>query len=98
MTAKYSPKYSCLSALATAAVLAGCAAAPPSTRVHIAVPVACQEQEPERPVMPTDALQPGAPPWLLQQSALAEIDRREAYEIKLVAALRACIAPLEPAP
>ena len=98
MTAKYSPKYSCLSALATAAVLAGCAAAPPSTRVHIAVPVACQEQEPERPVMPTDALQPGAPPWLLQQSALAEIDRREAYEVRLRAALQICIAPAKPSP
>ena len=98
MTAKYSRKYSGLVALATAALLAGCAAAPPSTRVHIAVPVACQEQEPERPVMPTDALQPGAPPWLLQQSALAEIDRREAYEVKLVAALRACIAPIDTRP
>ena len=98
MIAKYSRKYSGLVALATAALLAGCAAAPPSTRVHVPVPVACQEQEPERPVMPTDSLAPGTPPWVLHQSALAEIDRREAYEVKLVAALRACIAPLEPAP
>ena len=98
MTAKYSPKYSGLAALAIVALLAGCATAPPSTRVHTSVPVVCKEQEPERPVMPTDSLRPGAPPWLLHQSALAEIDRREAYEIKLVTALRACIAPLEPSP
>ena len=98
MTAKYSRKYSGLVTLAAVALLAGCAAAPPSTRVHVSVPVACKEQEPERPVMPTDSLRPGTPPWVLHQSALAEIDRRKAYEIKLVTALRACIAPLEPAP
>eukprot|EP01034_Spumella_vulgaris_P024990 gene24990-31392_t len=45
--------------------------------------------------MPTDSMRPGTPPWVLHQSALAEIDRREAYEIKLVTALRACIAPLD---
>ena len=67
-------------------------------RVNVPVPVECREREPERPVMPTEALAPGVALFELVQSALAEIDRREAYEIKLVAALRACIAPLEPAP
>ena len=98
MSAKYSRKYSGLVALATAALLAGCAAAPPSTRVHVPVPVACQEQEPERPVMPTESLAPGAPPWVLHQSALAEIDRREGYEARLRAALLICTAPVAAKP
>lgn len=95
MTAKYSRKYSALVVLAIAAQLAGCATAPPSTRVHIPVPVACSESIPPRPTMPTEALGPGAAPWVLLQSALAEIDRREGYEGQLRAALQACTAPLE---
>jgi len=43
--------------------------------------------------MPTEQLQPGVAPWLLLRAALAEIDRREGYELQLVAALRACTAP-----
>ncbi|MNW22828.1 hypothetical protein D3C71_2245580 [compost metagenome] len=53
---------------------------------------------PDRPAMPTEALTPGVPPWVLQRAALAEIDRREAYEVKMRAALVACTTPIEPAP
>ena len=99
MSEKYSANYSArlLMPAIAALILAGCGTTQ-STRVHIPVPVECQETVPDRPAMPTELLAPGATPWVLLRSALAEIDRREAYEIKLVAALRACIAPLEPAP
>ena len=84
-------------AIAIAAlILAGCGTTH-STRVHIPVPVECQETVPDRPAMPTELLAPGATPWVLLRSALAEIDRREAYEIKMRAALVACTAPIDPA-
>ncbi len=80
--------------LAIALLGAGCAGTPVYTRVHVPVPVACTEPVPARPAMPTEALAPGVAPWTLLQSALAEIDRREGYELQLRAALVACIAPL----
>lgn len=67
-------------------------------RVNVAVPVACQEKEPERPVMPTEALRPGATVDQFTQAAMAEIERREGYEAQLVAALAICTRPIEPAP
>jgi hypothetical protein len=66
-------------------------------RVNVAVPVACQEKEPERPVMPTEALRPGATVDQFTQAAQAEIERREGYEGLLRTALAACIAPIESA-
>lgn len=84
--------------LAAALLGAGCAGTPQYTRVHVPVPVVCDEAVPDRPVMPTEALAPGAEPWVLQRAALAEIDRREAYEVKMRAALLACIAPIESGP
>ena len=98
MSEKYSANYSArllLPAIA-ALILAGCGTTQ-YTRVHIPVPVECQEAVPDRPAMPTELLAPGATPWVLLRSALAEIDRREAYEIKMRAALVACTAPIEPA-
>lgn len=67
-------------------------------RVNIAVPVACQEKEPERPVMPTEALRLGATVDQFTQAAQAEIERREGYEGLLRTALAACTAPVETAP
>lgn len=58
------------------------------------VPVACREPVPDRPAMPTEMLLLGAHPWLLLRAALAEIDRREGYEVQLRAALVACTAPV----
>lgn len=79
--------------LAIALLGAGCASAPVYTRVHVPVPVACTEPIPDRPAMPTEALAPGVAPWTLLQSALAEIDRREGYELQLRAALAVCTGP-----
>ena len=79
--------------IAASAFLVGCGTVK-HARVRVPVPVACAEQVPERPLMPTEMLQPGVAPWVLLRAALAEIDRREGYEVQLVAALRACTAPL----
>ena len=78
--------------IAASAVLTGCGTA---RTVQVRVPVPCQEAEPVRPAFPTESLQPGAPPFVLLRAALAEIDRRAGYEAELVAALRACTAPLK---
>ena len=96
MTAQYSAKHSC-GALASALVLTalpGCGTAPQYTRVHVPMAVECREQEPQRPTMPTEALAPGVAPWALLRAALGEIDRREAYEVQLRTALRACTMPI----
>lgn len=76
-----------------AALLAGCGQR--IVRVSVPVPVACQEVVPERPVYPTEALQPGVAPFVVLRAALAEIDRREGYELLLRTALVACTAPLK---
>lgn len=83
-----------LLAAAALAMLLGCTAT--MTQVKVPVPVACQETEPTRPIMPTDRLLPGAALDAVVQAAAAEIERREGYELKLVTALRACIAPIQP--
>ncbi|MBS7777947.1 hypothetical protein [Acidovorax sp. CCYZU-2555] len=44
--------------------------------------------------MPTEALAEDADPFGLMRATLAEIDRREGYEVKLVAALENCKRPL----
>lgn len=79
-----------------ALLLAGCASAPrvELQRVNVPVPVECQEPIPDRPVMPTEALAPGVEPFVLMRAALAEIDRREGYELRLRTALEACTAPI----
>lgn len=79
---------------AVAAMLMGCSAT--MTQIKIPVPVECREAEPGRPIMPTEGLLPGVDIFKFTQAAIAEIERREAYEIKLRTALQACIAPLKP--
>lgn len=101
MSEIYSRKYSRRWPVCAAAVLAlgGCQTAPARVelqRVNVPVPVACDEPEPERPVMPTEQLQPGATVDQFTQAAQAEIERREAYEIRLAAALANCIRPISP--
>lgn len=81
-------------ALAAAFLLAGCGAAPPARveiqQVKVAVPVPCDEREPERPNMPTEQLPAGADVDMFVQAAGAELERREGYEIQLRAALANC--------
>ena len=94
-------KYGKFPYLAAALMLAGCGATATRVeiqRVNVVVPVACQEPTPARPVMPTEALRPGATVEQFTQAALAEIERREGYEVQLVAALANCTRPVEPAP
>ena len=81
--------------IAASALLAGCGATK-YVQTKVPVPVECKEQVPVRPAMPTEALQPGAVPFVLLRAALAEIDRREAYELVMRAALVVCTAPIEP--
>ncbi len=77
--------------LATLA-LAGCGAVPrvDVQTVKVPVPVECREPVPDRPSMPTEALADDADPFELLRAALAEIDRREGYEVRLLAALMIC--------
>ena len=77
-------------------VLGGCASAPrvEIQSVKVPLPVACREEIPDRPSMPTEALAEDADPFDLLRASLAEIDRREGYEVKLVAALENCKRPL----
>ena len=81
---------------ALAAVLlsgAGCAQLLPRVeiqRVNIAVPVACNEPEPERPAMPTEHLAGDVDLDTWAKSVIAEIERREGYEEQLRTALRNC--------
>lgn len=83
--------------LASALALAGCATTEPRTvlqRINVPVPVECREEAPARPLMPTEALREGVDLDQFAQAAMAEIERREGYEIRLRAALDACRVPL----
>lgn len=82
--------------IAAALALAGCATTPGVATVKVAVPVECRETVPDRPVMPTEQFTQKPALDELQRAALAEIERREGYEIKLRTALEACTAPVKP--
>ena len=86
-------------ALAAAVLLAGCGATPPARveiqQVKVAVPVPCDEPEPERPNMPTEHLPGDADVDMYVQVAGAEIERRKGYEILLRTALANCKQPLK---
>lgn len=64
----------------------------------VPVPVACQEEVPDRPVMPTEALSAEATLDQFVQAAAAEIERREGYEVKLRTSLEACVKPIASPP
>ena len=85
-------------ALAAAVLLVGCGAAKPARveiqQVKVAVPVPCDESEPERPNMPTEHLPGDADVDMYVRAAGAEIERREGYETELRAALANCKRPL----
>lgn len=80
-------------------LLTGCMTScqqPQLVEVKVIVPVPCQEPVPARPVMPTEGLALGQSVDVQGRHMRAEIDRREAYEIRLRTALENCRAPLEP--
>lgn len=78
-----------------AMAVAGCGTQPTVQKVEVAIPVACREPTPERPVMPTHGLTPGVPLTEFSKAAAAEIERREGYEARLRAALANCQAAPE---
>lgn len=82
--------------LIPAVLLTGCGSNPVVREVKVAVPVACQIAEPERPSMPTEDLDPEAPVDVQARHMRAEIELREGYEDKLVTALRGCRSPIKP--
>ncbi|WP_338499944.1 hypothetical protein [Delftia tsuruhatensis] len=79
-----------------ALALAGCGSVPrvEVQEIKVPVPVECREPIPDRPSMPTETLAEDSDPFVLLRAALAEIDRREGYEVRLLAALMACTQPL----
>lgn len=65
--------------------------------VKVPVPVECREPVPARPAMPLETLRARPGPVDLDQftqAAIAELARREGYEIKLLAALTVCRKPV----
>lgn len=84
-----------LAIVVAAALMEGCSAVGGAITVKTAVPVACDQAEPERPFMPTDDLRPGADVNRYVRAARAERLVRQGYEDRLVTALRACIKPVD---
>ncbi|RYF32069.1 MAG: hypothetical protein EOO23_00320 [Comamonadaceae bacterium] len=89
-----------MSFIAACSALMGCATVTnvEVQRINIPVPVECREQVPARPVMPTEVLGPSATVDQYVQASTAEIERREGYEVQLVAALAICTRPITPVP
>lgn len=84
--------------IAACALLAGCAAKThvEIQRVAVSVPVECKEPVPARPVMPTESLDGSATLDQFAQAAMAEIERRDGYEVELRTALENCRSPINP--
>ncbi len=80
--------------IAGSMILTGCGAT--LTQVKTPIPVVCQEAAPDRPAMDTETLDPAAPVDVQSRAMRAEIDTREAYELKLRAGLVNCTRPLAP--
>lgn len=76
--------------ITAAAMLTGCGITTRLVTVNVPVAIACQVQEPARPMMDTETLEPEAPVDVQARAMRAEIERREGYEGELRAALRAC--------
>jgi len=85
--------------IACCTCLLGCARVPrvEMQRVNVAVPVECRESVPDRPVMPTELLRPGATVDEFTRAAQTEIERREGYELKMRVALLVCTASVNAA-
>lgn len=85
-----------LSILLFAMLLTGCGTMQTSVQtVKVAVPVPCDAEVPSRPIMPTDAVPLDLPrdrfAFELGRAALAEIEVRQGYEDRLLAALKSCL-------
>ena len=99
MTAIDSKNYSSAAILiAACALLTGCATKThvEIQRVAVPVPVECKEPVQARPVMPTESLGTATTLDQFAQAAMAEIERREGYEVELRTALESCRKPVTP--
>jgi hypothetical protein len=81
-----------------AIALAGCATVPePEIRtvtVDKPIPVPCRVAMPEEPAWAMDAIAPDADIDTLMAAAIAELEQRVGYEIRLKAAIATCKAPI----
>ncbi len=79
-------------ALAVLALLAGCATLERVVTVKVSVPVACEQQDPERPTLAIDTLDdfPSLPLDQQNRHLRADHDARDGYEVELRARLKAC--------
>ena len=82
--------------IAACSLLAGCASGGrvQMQKVHIPVPVQCQEPIPQEPVWPTRILALDATIDEFTRAAMAELLRRDAYELLLFTALESCRSPI----
>lgn len=75
-------------------LVTGCGTAGGAISVSRAIPIACQEKEPDEPAWPSDGLVPGGTLFDAVKTLQADITMRGPYEQELRTALRACIKPL----
>lgn len=82
--------------IAACALLAGCATKThvEIQRVAVPVPVECKEPVPQEPVWPTRILALDATIDEFTRAAMAELLRRDAYELLLFTALESCRSPI----
>lgn len=76
-------------------LLVGCVTSPPvidvkDRIVEIPIPVPCKIRPIDEPTLPVDRLKKEDPLDTKLASALAELERREAYEKELKAAIKEC--------
>ncbi len=72
-------------------ILSGCTtipSAPVETKVIVKVP--CKIETVDKPTMPLDQVKPEADIFEKSKSAIAEIEIRKAYELKLETAVKSC--------
>ena len=83
-------------ALCLITILAGCATEPQVQvrTIRVPVPIACEEPVPDRPGMPTEHLADDANIADFTRAAIAEIARREGYELQLRTALTRSPRPM----
>lgn len=76
-------------------LLGGCASMSGVTQVKVAIPVKCKAEVPTKPAWPLDAVDPALPDdqfaFAFMRGAAAEIELREGYEGRLLAALQSCL-------
>lgn len=83
---------------AQALILSGCGTTSRVQTINVPIPIACQAEVPTKPAWPTDTLKAQLPSLPKDEildrfvaATTAEIELREGYEGRLLAALESCI-------